>query len=355
MGTIVERTRKDGTTSFRAQIIIKRDGQIAHQESRSFPRRTTAAAWMKRREKELKAPGGLDGAGKSKATVGDAIRAYIDDNEKAIGKTKAQVLRSIECHSIAELNCHDVTSDKLVEWAKGLLTPERGPSTVGNYMSHLSAVFDLARPAWGIPLDPEATREAAKACKRLGIITRSQKRDRRPTLDELDALLTHFRDKHSRGRAMPMHELILFAIFSTRRQEEITRIEWADFDQDGARILVRDMKHPGEKLGNDMWCELPPEAMSIINRMPRESGKPQIFPYSADAISASFTRACKLLGIEDLRFHDLRHEGVSWLFEMGRTIPQAACVSGHRSWQSLQRYGHIRQTGNKFEGWSWLQ
>jgi hypothetical protein len=55
-------------------------------------------------------------------------------------------------------------------------------------------------------------------------------------------------------------------------------------------------------------------------------------PLSTDAISAAFTWACKMLDIEDLHFHDLRHDGVSRLFEMGKTIPQAASVSGHRSW-----------------------
>jgi integrase len=65
------------------------------------------------------------------------------------------------------------------------------------------------------------------------------------------------------------------------------------------------------------------------------------------------TRTCKLLAIDDLHFHDLRHEGVSRLFEMGRTIPQVASVSGHRSWQSLQRYKHLRQVGDKYTGWKW--
>lgn len=60
-----------------------------------------------------------------------------------------------------------------------------------------------------------------------------------------------------------------------------------------------------------------------------------------------------MLGIEDLHFHDLRHEGVTRLFEMGRTIPQAASVSGHRSWSSLKRYAHIRQTGDKYAEWKW--
>lgn len=63
---------------------------------------------------------------------------------------------------------------------------------------------------------------------------------------------------------------------------------------------------------------------------------------------------CRFLEIEDLHFHDLRHEGISRLFEIGYTIPRAASVSGHRSWSSLQRYSHIRQTGDKYKGWKWL-
>jgi integrase len=82
---------------------------------------------------------------------------------------------------------------------------------------------------------------------------------------------------------------------------------------------------------------------------------PEIFPASADAISAAFTRACKLLGIDDLHFHDLRHDGISRLFEMGWTIPHAAAVSGHRSWSSLKRYTHLRQTGDKYANWKWLK
>ena len=125
-----------------------------------------------------------------------------------------------------------------------------------------------------------------------------------------------------------------------------------DYDKAAARVLVRDMKNPGDKNGNHVWCDLPPEAVAIVDSMPRSAET--IFPYSTDAISAAFTRACQVLGIEDLHFHDLRHDGVSRLFEIGRTIPQASGVSGHRSWSSLKRYSHIRQTGDKFENWKWL-
>lgn len=50
----------------------------------------------------------------------------------------------------------------------------------------------------------------------------------------------------------------------------------------------------------------------------------------------------------------MRHEGASRLFEMGKTIPEVATFTGHRSWQSLQRYSHLRQTGDKFLGWPWI-
>lgn len=181
----------------------------------------------------------------------------------------------------------------------------------------------------------------------------SDAKDRLPTLAELDKLMEHFGEvRRRRPASAPMQRIIAFALFSTRRQEEITRITWADLDEVHGRVLVRDMKNPGEKIGNDVWVEMPPEAFAIITAMPRSDAR--IFPYSTDAISAAFTRACAFLGIVDLHFHDLRHAGVSRLFEMGRTVPLVASVSGHRSWQSLQRYTHIRTSGDRFEGWPWL-
>jgi integrase len=143
-----------------------------------------------------------------------------------------------------------------------------------------------------------------------------------------------------------------FRALSTRRQEE-TRIGWKSYQREHKRVLVRDMKHRREKIGNHTWVDLPDQAIQIIPSMPKS--KPEIFPYSTDAISANFTRACKSLGIYDLRFHDLRHEGISRLFDMGWNIPHVAAVSGHRSWISLKRYTHIRETRDKYAGWHGLQ
>ena len=122
-----------------------------------------------------------------------------------------------------------------------------------------------------------------------------------------------------------MQRIIAFALFSTRRQQEITTIRWADYE--GNRVLVRNMKDPGRRSGNDVWCELVPEASAIVEMMPRRSE--HIFPYEPDTVCEAFRRACKTLGIVDLRFHDFRHEGISRLFEMGHTIPQVASICGH--------------------------
>jgi integrase len=196
--------------------------------------------------------------------------------------------------------------------------------------------------------------DALTVIKKLGLIRKGNERSRRPTIEELDRLIEHFgRIRGHRPSSLPMQKIVAFALFSTRRQEEITLLRWDDLDED--RILVRDMKHPGDKRGNNVNCELPSEALAIIKSMPHDEDR--IFPYSTDAISAAFTPACKILGIKDLRFHDLRHEGISRLFEIGRTIPQVAAVSGHRSWTSLKRYTHIRQstdnmrTGNGKFAW----
>ncbi len=348
MGTIIGRTRKDGTIAYLAQILIKRKGKIVHREAQTFDRKQAAKAWLSRRETELSEPGAFDP--KNDVKLSEVIDRYVTDTERELGRTKAQVLATIKEHKIADLNCSEIRSPQIVEFARSLKVQ---PQTRANYLSHLSAVFRIARPLWAYPLDAQQIDDAVIALRKLGVIGKGNSRDRRPTLEELDRLMEHFEKvrAHRPGSA-PMAKITAFAIFSTRRQEEITRMTWVDYEEATGRIWVRDMKHPGDKKGNHVLCELPPEAVKIIGSMPRVA--PEIFPFSTDAISAAFTRACQQLEIKDLHFHDLRHEGISRLFEMGQTIPQVATVSGHRSWSSLKRYSHLRQAGDKFASWKWL-
>lgn len=333
-----------------AKIIIERNKVIAHRESKTFETRARAAAWMKAREVELAKVGEIERANKPVPTLADAIDKYLIEARKEPGRTKRQVLNTFKDYPIAGMACDQIESDHIVSFATEL-GKKVTPATVKNYLSHLAAIYAVARPAWRYPLDRAVMDDAWVVTKRLGLVGRGKERQRRPTMGELDLLMTHFMGRSIHWKqSSAMHKIIAFAIFSTRRLEEITLLRWSDFDQD--RILVRDMKHPDDKEGNHVWVELLPEAVKIIESMPKVDL--HIFPYNTRSLSSSMTRTCAYLKIIDLHFHDLRHDGISRLFEMGRTIPQVASVSGHRSWQSLKRYTHIRQSGDKYAGWKWL-
>jgi len=149
--------------------------------------------------------------------------------------------------------------------------------------------------------------DARLVLKKFGYNMKSRERDRRPTLDELDKVLKHFFEMlQRRPSVIHMPKVMEFAIFSTRRMDEIARIRWEDLDEHRQAVKVRGMKKTGQKTGNDVWCCLPDEAWIIVESMPREC--PEIFPYNTDSIGTAWSKACKITGIEDLHFHDLRHE-----------------------------------------------
>ena len=348
MGSIVSRKRKDGTIGHTAQIRLKDGGKVIFTESQTFDRKPAAQAWLKKRETELAVPGAL--IKPTDPLLKDVIDQYNTDKLRPHGKTKDQVLRSIKNAEIGGLKCSEVTSQELVKFAQSI---DAQPSTRGNYISHLASVFSVAKPAWGYPLEKQAIDDARVVLDKLGLIGRSKQRTRRPTLDELDKLMKYYTVAEiKRKDIIPMTRVIPFAIFSTRRQEEICRMEGKDLDKANLEIIVRDMKNPGEKIGNDVTTMLTPEALQLIELQPETKGI--IWPYNAESVSTSFRRACDFLGIDDLHFHDLRHEGISRLFELGWNIPRVACVSGHRSWTSLKRYTHLRQVGDKYKDWPWL-
>lgn len=86
-------------------------------------------------------------------------------------------------------------------------------------------------------------------------------------------------------------------------------------------------------------CRLPAPPRNLPH-LPRTKGR--IFPYRGASVSATFQRAAKFLELDDITLHDLRHEGISRLFEAGLSIPEVSLISGHTSWESLKRYTHIQ-------------
>src|SRR5262249_45237775 len=146
--------------------------------------------------------------------LGNVIDKYMTESQRQIGRTKAQVLRTIKTYDIADLRCSQITSADIVNFVQSLPS---SAATRQNYLSHLAAIFAIARPAWGYALDQQAIKDAFAVTKRLGLTAKGRSRERRPTLDELDRLMEHFGDVRTRRpNSIPMQRIIAFAIFSTR-------------------------------------------------------------------------------------------------------------------------------------------
>ena len=180
----------------------------------------------------------------------------------------------------------------------------------------------------------------------------SASRDRRPTEAELLKLEALF-NKPSDQQCVPMWDLILFAMSTCMRRGEITKIVWEDFDPIDRTIWIRDRKDPtggGNRhdecpllKGTFEWRGVPVDPIAIMMRQPSAAARTgRVFPYSREHASRLFRYACKDLNIPNLHFHDLRHEGVSRLFEDGRPMEQVSVVSGHRSWTDLKRYTNLK-------------
>lgn len=166
--------------------------------------------------------------------------------------------------------------------------------------------------------------------------------DRRTTIA---ALIRYFEGNNF--QIIPVDKIIRFAIATAMRLGEICNATWEDLNDRNNTLLLRDRKDPRHKKGNHMRIPLLNvsgyDTYAIVEEQRfATGGKGRIFPYNGKSAGTAFRRACQELEIEDLHFHDLRHEGTSRLFEAGFSIEQVAMVTGHKDWKMLRRYTHLR-------------
>ena len=94
-------------------------------------------------------------------------------------------------------------------------------------------------------------------------------------------------------------------------------------------------------MGESRDVPLSTRAAAILAALPRhQSGR--VFPISADSVKKSFVRATARAGLEDLRFHDLRHEATSRLAQKLSNVLELSSVTGHKSLHMIKRYYHPR-------------
>lgn len=308
--------------------------------SKTFPTKTLAAEWARKTEAAMDASDYKDARSLNSITFGDLIDKYRKEMEavRPFGKNKSAVLTSLKS-ALGSCPMSKFTTERLNQYVAGRRESGAGGVTISIDLTYISGILKAARLIWKMQVDPSVVTDVRAHLAYLGVSTRGKERTRRPTPEELTDLRKFFRDKGARQQ-VPMWDIIDFAVATAMRLGEIIRIRWEDLNEVDRTVIIRDRKHPREKQGNDQEVPLLGEAFDIAKRQPRTSER--IFPVTEGTISTIFPRACRVLEIEDLAFHDLRHEGVSRLFENGYTIEQVALVSGHRDWKMLARYTQIK-------------
>ena len=340
---------RDGkTVKWRAQVRVVSGGKLIYSQAKTLDTKALAQRWGNKRRAELEAMSAAEVAelvgGSGGETIGDLIRRYQSEYKDLgrMGRTKTDHLKFLLTQPLADLVATKLRSADLVEHIRGRREAGTGPATAMNDLIWLRVVFKLAKPAWGLAVDAGAINEAMTHLKAHGLVGRANRRERRPSADELARLDAFFKSRDGRA-SIPMTDIMWFAVHSGRREGEMTRLLWADLNDEDLTGVVRDLKHPRNKSGNDRFFKFTRAGWDIVQRQPR--GDARVFPYEAKSVSAAFTRACSILEIKDLRFHDLRHEATSRLFEAGYSIQEVQLFTLHDDWSVLKRYVHLRPGG----------
>lgn len=369
MGTISQRKLADGTIRFRAEIRISRKGFANFKESKTFSSMRLAQKWLAMREEEIEEnPDILLGRSDvTNITLANAIDKYLDEVGSEYGRTKTYCLRLIQKFPIAQYIITKIKPADISEhvalrkagYAKLDLKPI-ATSTLQHELLHIRGVLSHASVMWDVNVDLAGFDKATAQLRKTRQISSSGKRDRLPTTAELKKLTEYFYRKWQKPvYSYPMHLIMWFAIFSCRRESEITEMLLADYDEDNEVWKVRDLKNPNGSKGNHKEFNVLEPCRKMIELLQVKStrkrmlnrgyDKDLLIPLSPKTIGGEFRNACKILGIEDLRFHDLRHEGCTRLAEQGFTIPQIQQVSLHDSWGSLERYVSVKKRKKTIE------
>ncbi|MCK5869060.1 integrase [Methylococcaceae bacterium CS1] len=137
-----------------------------------------------------------------------------------------------------------------------------------------------------------------------------------------------------------MHLLVLLAITTGMRKRELMGLRWNDIDFNKGLAKLTDTKN-GESRNNPI-----PEVTLNELRKFRQIGSSLIFnsptrPERPFEFRKQWQGALDRAGIDNFRFHDLRHTAASYLVMAGATLYETAQVLGHKSTQTTERYAHL--------------
>ncbi len=323
------------------QVRIIRRGHRAL--SKTFTNRSDAVKWARATEVELER-GAITSHTRS-ITLRDAIERYRRERtpHKKSARSERYLLNAWARCPLAGLPLNQIKPTQIAEWRDARSTSGAAAQTIRNSLTVLSAIYEQAIREWGFD-------HLSNPVRRIRRPSAPRGRCRRVSQEEVQRIIDH-------TESLSLAPIVTLALATGMRLSEITLMRWENLDFQQKTLLLPDTKN-----GDSRTIPLSTTAISTLltlqqTRNAASSGR--VFDISPHAVTVSFRRAVRRAraayiaeqaarGTSDaglfcnLRFHDLRHEAVSRLFEKGLNTIEVGTISGHKTIQTLNRYTHLR-------------
>lgn len=309
--------------------------------TKTFRTKRDAVDWARRTEDEMVRGTFILRTASERTTFAQAMKRYLAE-VSSTKKLQTQQSERVSARHLAKFfgkySLVAISSDLVAAYRDKRLAEGMANNTVRIELALLSHLYTTAIQEWGMGLTVNPVSNIRKPSPGAG-------RNRRLTKTEQKRLLEAV-DRHSNPM---LGWIVRIAIETGMRQSEITGIRCSRVDLDRRIVRLEDTKNntsrivPLTRTATEVLRAAianptrPVDTDLVFFGEPGRSGKRG--PYEFKKIWGDIK---KKLGMDDLRFHDLRHEAVSRLVEAGLSDQEVASISGHKSMQMLRRYTHLR-------------
>lgn len=310
------------------QVQIRRRG--GPNLTRSFHLKADATAWARAQEVEIdKLTLPLDPRVLERTTIRDLVERYIDEitPTKKGADAERWVLKAFLKHPLARAQLARLNTADFARYRNERLR-QVSSGTVQRQLAPLQHMFSIAISEWGYPLFTNPLLNLRKP-------QASTPRERRLRPGEEERLLDVAADLKNDY----LGHAISLALETAMRRGEILNIKKDHLFADPARLRI-----PKTKTGHPRTIPLSNRALDVLEQRERLNINGQMFGITPNAFRLSWQRLIKRAQLKDLRFHDLRHEAISRLFESGLNMSQVRTISGHKDFRMLARYTHLDAT-----------
>jgi len=330
MGTIQKRDENVVKTTYQARV--RKAGHPAL--SKNFKTKAEAQQWITEREAEMSRGTFVDTKSASEWTFGKVLEKYRNEVTPKKRGSSVETIRinALLRDEIAKYSIANLTPQVVAKWRDRRLKSVAG-STVNRDLNVMHHALEVARKEWGIGMPVNVVGEVARAKE-------PPSRVRRLAPAEEVAILAAC----SKARNSYLRAAVELALETGMRQAEVVGLEWQYVDMTKRTVHLLESK---TKNGDNRGVPLSPRAMEILEGLDADKDDDgnrvgRVFPHlTTEALKRAFIRACERAGVEDFRFHDLRHEATSRFFEKGFNPMEVASITGHKTLAMLKRYTHL--------------